>query len=47
MTINEELSILNELLVNYRYIQEIEPHFANLRRIKELEEQISVYLRRT
>ena len=36
MTINEELSILNELLVNYRYIQEIEPHLLALAQLSTM-----------
>lgn len=40
MNKKEQLDLLNELLINLRYIEELQPHFSNRRRIKELEDQI-------
>lgn len=40
MNKKEQLDLLNELLVYIMAFEKLEPHFAQRRRIKELEEQI-------
>jgi len=40
MTKEQHRNLIVELIECYTYLQEIEPHFVNLRKIKELEEQL-------
>ena len=40
MNPTEQLALLRELLACLENLEELEPHFTNRRRIKELQEQI-------
>lgn len=40
MSKEDQLRLLKELLACLEYIEEVDPHFAHRRRIKEVEEQI-------
>lgn len=43
MTKKEQLDLLKELLANLKAMEHYEPHFANRRRITEIEEKIAKF----